>query len=89
MPYTFLRIEKGFVQGSDTLYVAVIQKEGELQPYRVVLTPFQTTEEARGQVDTWISTQSEDDARAAANKATEALIAKEDLIMDEINKTIV
>jgi hypothetical protein len=68
MPYQLLNIEKeaAVIDGrTEDIYVAVVQKDGEEQPFRVALeNGFETKEEALSQVNKWIANMEADDATA-------------------------
>lgn len=53
------------------LFVAVIQDSRQEQPFRVVIENFETVEEAKEQIDTWIRCREEEDARRADEAARE------------------
>lgn len=74
--------------GEETVYVAVVEKEGEEQPFRMRLEHFETKEEAMDQVKAWIATQEEDDARGAETLKKERLEAQQEGIIDELNKDL-
>jgi hypothetical protein len=90
MPYQLLNIEKeaAVIDGrTEDIYVAVVQKDGEEQPFRVALeNGFETKEEALSQVNKWIANMEADDALRAANAEKDAATAVKDSIMDEINQ---
>ena len=88
MPYQLLKVEKeaAVIDGrTEEMYVALIQKEGEAQPFRVQLENFETKEEALSQIHKWMANMEEDDKMRAENAAKDAATAAKDSIMDEIN----
>jgi len=91
MPYKLLKFEKetALIAGEQMpVYVAIVQKEGEEQPFRVSIEHFDTAEDARAQVDQWISVQDADDARWLAEQERSAKEAKDDETLDQLNSTI-
>lgn len=88
MPYQLLNVEKEatVIDGrTESMYVAVIKKDGEEQPFRMALEHFETKEEALQQVNDWIACRTEEETVAAADAEKNALTAKQDSIMDELN----
>lgn len=90
MPYKLLRFEKEKSGGAGhPTFIAIVEKEGEEQPFRVLIEHFETAAEAKFQVDRWIETQDEDDARFLAEqenrKKREAEDIEEDSLLNELN----
>lgn len=86
--YQVLSFEKEESLVGGTLYVALVKKDGEDQPFRVSIEHFKTPEEARAELDAWIKTQTEDDARAEEEKLrAEADIAK-NATLETLNKNL-
>lgn len=86
--YEVLSFEKEESIVSGTLYVALVKKDGEDQPFRVSIEHFKTPEEARAELDRWIKTQEEDDALAEAEKARLESEAAGDATLEALNKDI-
>ena len=87
MNYQLLKIEKETHPGGDA-YIAIVEKLGYEQPFRVTLEHFESAEDAKKQVDLWMQMQTEDDERAEKNKETDHLTASRDKAMKEINNIL-
>jgi hypothetical protein len=70
------------------IYVALILKKGEDQPFRVTLEHFDTEKEAMEQVKAWITTQEEDDARGIVSMKEEREKERSDSIINKLNKNL-
>lgn len=68
--------------------VAIIKKEGEEMPFRVVCENFETVEDVKLAVADWIRTADDDDARAAADYEAELERRKLDAKLEELNSTV-
>jgi hypothetical protein len=88
MPYKLISFEKEQSAVSGTLYVAMIQKEGEEQPFRMSVEHFKTEEEAMAEVNKWIATQDEDDARWEAEQARAKAEEAGDATIEALNKNL-
>lgn len=87
MNYKLLKIEKETRPGED-VYVAIIKKKDQEQPFRVTLEHFETQEEAEGRIKSWIQVQEEDDERAEKNKEADRLTALCDEAMNKLNNSL-
>lgn len=88
MPYQLLKIEKEatVIDGrTEDAYVALIQKEGEVQPFRVMLENFETKDEALAQIHAWIAERTREDEHAVEEGEKSRQTAAKDSIMDELN----
>ena len=88
MPYKLVSFEKEQSAVSGSLFVAMIQKEGDDQPFRMSIEHFTDPVEARAEVDRWIKTQDEDDARWAEEQARVEAEAAGDATIETLNKTL-
>lgn len=89
MPYKLISFEKEESIGNKPLYVAMIQKEGSSdQPFRVSIEHFQTEEEAMSEVEKWMKTADEDDARWAAEQERIKSEQAGDATIEALNKTL-
>lgn len=86
--YQVLSFEKEESLANGVLYVALVKKEGEEQSFRVSIEHFKTPEEARAELDQWIKTQTEDDARAEAERERIESEAAGDATMEALNKNL-
>lgn len=87
MAYQFLKIEKETYAGKPPAYVALVAKDGEDQPFRIVLNNFESADEAMAQVDRWIKVQEEDEANGRKEAEAAALESKQDSIIAQINQS--
>lgn len=88
MPYQLLKIEKeaAVIDGrSESVYVAVVKKDGEEQPFRIVLEHFETKDEALAQVNAWIAERTREEESAVVEAEKERQTAVQDSVMNEIN----
>ena len=91
MPYSIVRFEKEEVAiGSETrtVFVACVVKQGEEQPYRVVVENFDTPESALAEVNAWIKNQENDDLRAIAEQEREAEAQKNEETLNSLNESL-
>jgi len=87
MSYKLLEFKKEKrVDGS--VYIALVEKEGYEQPFKIVLEHFETGEQAEKQVEEWILRQQADDDAAVKNKEEEELATKQDSVIDKLNKDL-
>ena len=87
MPYKLIKFEKE-ENATGSLFVALVQKEGEEQPFRVNIEHFKTAEEAREEVDRWIATQDEDDARWLAEQEQTKAEEAGNATMEQLNNQL-
>lgn len=88
MPYQLLKIEKETTVIETRpvdIYVALVKKEGEEQPFRVVLENFETKDEALAQIHAWIAERTREDESAVVEAEKDRQTAVQDSIMNEIN----
>lgn len=71
-----------------TCIVALVQKTGEEQPFRVVCENFSSMDDVKEVVADWIKTADEDDERAAMNYEEEQKQAKIDATVNELNQEV-
>lgn len=87
MSYKLLGFEKEKRVKGD-VFIARIEKEGQPKPFKIVLEHFEDEEQAKNQVKKWIRRQEADDAAALKAKEEEELAAKQDSIIDKLNKDL-
>lgn len=85
MSYKVIKFEKDTTIQNQEVFVAIIQRDEEPQPFKMVLEHFDTPEEARLQAQMWIERMEEDERIAIAENERMAKSVEKDLILDELN----
>lgn len=83
MAYHVLSFEKEYAvdEGADTpILVAVVKKDGQEQPFRIVVEHFESAEDARDEVAKWIANQERDEERGEE----EATVMQKEIDIDNL-----
>lgn len=74
------------VEGKEqSVFVAMIKKDTDDQPFRVVVEKIESQETAMAEVNAWIAAREAEDAQAEAEKAQVAEEAKKDEVLNSLN----
>lgn len=88
MAYHVLRFEKEYAvdAGADVpILVAIVKKDGQEQPFRIVVEHFSSAEDARDEVAKWIANQEKDEARGNEEATVMQKEIDIDNAVDELN----
>lgn len=91
MSYTIQKFEKEPIAiGAEMreIYVAIIKKDGEDQPFRVSVENFESKESALAEVHAWIAARVVEDEHSVAEKEREAERAQKDGVLHELNASV-
>ena len=91
MPYKLLKFEaeNAIVNGKGKrIFVALIQKENEDQPYRVTVENITDQALALKEVNQWIAEREHEDAARIAEQENDAKVAAEDESLTQLNASL-
>lgn len=91
MEYKILKFEKELtvVDGRTVpVYVAVIKKSDQVQPFRVVIENFDSVQEALNEVGRWIAVQTQDAVKGEAEKEIIESELQRDRVLMELNADV-
>ena len=90
--YTLLKFvkEQTIDQGADrNIYVALIKKRGEAQPFRVLVENFLDESEALAQVHAWIDAREKEDLAMERQRGELGDEQRREEVLENLNKSLI